>query len=261
MKRKLLLIFFLIFLGWPATVFGQTSSENYQNFVQSYRRYQELIAPFNSQKSRYQTYQTVDTLADFLEASKALTSAEVESITAYTAFIRSLLAEATQILNYQENYLYVKLDDQLAYLALAKDRIASLSSLTETQNFLTELKDHYQAITQISYEIKSIIEIGSAEKILNNVKTERDKINQLLLSQESSASAQINAAKERFAKQDEEIAAVEELLSQEKQLQKNNDNQKMEKVAAKVRQISDNIYTKLNKIVSEYQNIVYSLKK
>ena len=262
MKRNLLFLFFflLAFLNLPSIVFGQNSNEYYQNFVQNYRHYQELVEPFNAQKSRYQAYQSVVTLADFLESVKSLTAAEIDSLISYTAFIKSLLAEATQILNYRENYLYVKLDDQLAYLNSAKDKVQTLSSLTEAQSFLKELENHYQVISQASYEIKSIIEIGSAEKILANVKVEREKINNLL-NEESTVSAQINAARERFVQQDKEIATVEGLISQGKQIQQQfSENQKASSLAAKIRQTVDNAYIKLAKIVAEYKNIIYSLR-
>jgi len=262
MKRNLLFLFFflLAFLNLPSVVFGQNSNEYYQNFVQNYHHYQELVEPFNAQKSRYQAYQSVVTLADFLESVKSLTAAEIDSLISYTAFIKSLLAEATQILNYRENYLYVKLDDQLAYLNSAKDKVQTLSSLTEAQSFLKELENHYQVISQASYEIKSIIEIGSAEKILANVKVEREKINNLL-NEESTVSAQINAARERFVQQDKEIATVEGLISQGKQIQQQfSENQKASSLAAKIRQTVDNAYIKLAKIVAEYKNIIYSLR-
>lgn len=256
-----LLLLFLLLFTQSVSANDKSSEELYQELLQNYRRYQGLVEPFNVQRSRHLTFQTVATQADFLNASKTLLSAEIESILSYTSFIRTYLAEATRILNYRENYLYVMLDDELAYLSSAKEKVTSLSSLSETQSFMTQLQSHSKAVNQISYQVKSLVEIGSAEKTLENIEVETEKIENLL-GEIKSEEAKIYAAKEKFSSLKKELQSAEDVIKQaDNKLKNSPKDANFKEVSRSVREQIDQSLNKFSSIVSGYKNIVYSLRQ
>lgn len=260
---KKFLFFLLVLLLFPlknVSAADKSSNEYYQELLQNYRRYQGLIEPFNIQRSRHLTYQSVSTQADFLNAAKNLVSIEVESIASYTTFIRTYLAEATRIINYQENYLYVMLDGEQAFLSSSKDGLASLSSLSETQSFVTELQAHHKKIGGVGYQIKSIVELGSAAKTLENIKIEATKIENLL-GETKSEEAKIYAAKEKFSSLKIVTQEAEELINQaDKKLRNAPKDTDFKGVSENVREMLNQAMTKFSLIVSGYRDIVNSLK-
>lgn len=261
MKKFLFfLLVLLVFSFKNASAADKSSDELYQELLQNYRRYQGLVEPFKIQRSRYLAYQTVATQADFLNAAKSLASAEIEAIVTYTSFVRTYLAEATQILNYRENYLYVVLDDELVYLSSARDKVNSLSSLSDTQSFLIGLSSHYKKISQIGYQVKSLVEIGSAEKTLENIKVETEKIENLL-GEIKSEEAKIYAAKEKFSSLKKELQKAEELVDQSGNTLKNAPKDSdFGGISTGIRETINQSIIKFSLIISGYKNIVSSLR-
>ncbi len=260
--RKTAFIFAFLFFFFTRTALAadKTSDDYYQELLQNYRRYQGLVEPFNIQRSRHLTYQSVSTQADFINAAKNLASAEVESITSYTTFIRTYLAEATRIINYQENYLYVMLDDELVYLSSSKDGLPALSSLSETQSFMSGLQSHYKKIGGLGYQIKSIVEIGSAMKTLENIKIEANKIENLL-GETKSEEAKIYAAKEKFSSLKIVLQEAEELINQaDKRLKNTPKDSDFKGTSKSVRETLDQAIVKFSLVVSGYRDIVNSLR-
>lgn len=252
----------LLFIFWvnPCLAQDKLSNEYYPELLKNYRIYQSLIEPFNTQKSRFLAYQSVSAQADFLDASKNLVAAEVEAINSYTSFIRTYLAEATRVINYKENYFYVMLDEELHYLSSAKNKIGLVSSLSDTQTFLKELSLHYRKISQISYQIKSMVEIGSANKTLENIKVETGKL-ESLLNEKKEEQARDFAAKEKFSGLKKELIAAENLLVDADRALKNAPKDgSFAPVSVQVRKLINQSSEKFDFIVSGYKNIVLSLK-
>ncbi len=261
--KKISLLFFSFFLLWAFTNIAlaqnRTSSENYQELLGNYRAYQSLVEPLNVKKSRQATLQTVSSQAELLEASKNLLQGEIKAITSYSAFIKSLLAEATQVLNYRDSYLYLRLDDELAYLKQAGEKASLLSSLAEVNQFSAELKSHYQKLKVMGYQIKSIIYLESAKKVFENLKTGKDKLNNFF-SENKESGSRILAAKEKFSDLNKEISASQDLLSRAESSLKEFEAGDPKKTAEKIKGLVDQALLKINIILTGYKNIAYSLK-
>lgn len=259
--KKLIVFFALLLFLFPKAIFSQdkSSSDYYTELLQNYRRYQNLVEPFNTQKSRYLAYGTVTTQADFLDASRTLILAEIETINSYVFFIKSLLAEATQILKYDENYLYVQLDDESSFLKISKEKAQNLSSLEDTGKLMTELSAHYQKICQIAFQTKSIIVLGSANKVFDNLEVESGKISSIL-SELSADTSKIKAAKEKFSELDKEESKTAELLKAAEVLQKNGNKQNFRNVSEEIQSYVDQAIGKVGQIIAGYNNILFSLK-
>lgn len=125
----------------------------------------------------------------------------------YASFVKRYLAEATKVLNYDENYIYVKLDDEITYLNLAREKANSVSTLNEAESLLKELESHYKGISLMGYQTKAITKIGSAKKIFDNLKVERGKIDNFLSSSEA-AQNKVSASREKLTSIDKEVETV-----------------------------------------------------
>lgn len=256
MVKKFFFFFVFVLLVLPQTCLARekSSQDYYGELLQNYRLYQSLIEPFNTQKSRYQTYGTVETQADFLNSAKELVRAEIASIRSYVYFVRTWLAEATKILNYQESYLYLKLDDELAFLNLAEVRAKNLSSLTETNDLLKDLKTHYENIGLMGYQAKSVITGASVKRIWDNLKVEKGKITGYLDSR-SGSETRISVAKEKMQNLAKKSEETESGLKRIENL-----NQSLSKGAAEeIQKVASEIVLNLVQMVSGYKNVVKSL--
>ena len=254
-----LFLLFSFFLPSFSRAQNKGSLENYQELLRNYRSYQDAISPFNVKKSRHLTYGTVDTQAELLDASKNLLNTEVRAITSYTAFIKSLLAEATQILLYRENFLYIKLDDELAFLNISSEKIGTLSSLIDTKVLTADLSDHYKRISRISYQIKAIIEIESVKKVFTNLQVEKDKLSNFLDEQKESTS-QILASKEKFSVLNKDLEKISSLIGKAESSQKNLESGDPVNLTNEIwKNLSEAVLT-IKTIIAGYQNIVFTLK-
>jgi len=257
--KKIIFFIFLIslFIAFISPLHAQekSSAAYYQDLLQNYRRYQGQIEPFNTKKSRNFAYQSVDTQAEFLQATKQLIIAEIVSIKSYTLFMRTLLVEATQIINYQENYLYIKFDDELSFLDSANVKANNLISLSDARALMVDLEKHYKQISLMGYQAKSLIAVGSVKKIYDNLKVEQEKLANYLGAQTQSGPS-VNAAKEKFENSNKGFGEVEILLTQLNNLQKSMN----QGVADEIQRVVQQTATKLNQILNGYKNIVFSLK-
>lgn len=254
-----LFLIFSFFLPSFSLAQNKGSSENYQELLQNYRSYQDAISPFNVKKSRHLAYGTIDTQVELLNATKNLTSAEIKAITSYTAFIKSLLAESTQILQYRETFLYIKLDDELAFLNVSSDKVGTLSSLSDAEALTADLSDHYKKISRIGYQTKAIIEIESVKKVFTNLQVEKDKLSNFLDEQKESTS-QVLAAKEKFSLLNKDLEKISGLIGKAESSQKNLESGDPVNLTNEIwKNLSEAVLT-IKTIIIGYQNIVSTLK-
>lgn len=259
MKIKVLVVFFLLlFLSSSGTkrVYAQQSSNrSYQSFVESYRRYQQYIEPFKTAKSQYLSFQSLESQVKLLDAARKMISSEVEAMLNFASFIRIRLVEATSVLNYNENFLFVKLDDEISFLSDAKEKIDGTTSLDELKNLTAELQSHYQTISQFSYEIKLVIETGSAQKIFDNLKVEKEKF-QEYLQNEGLNEFNMKAAQNMLISFQKETAEANESLTKAKALLKKSGAESDKEGW----QLITIVFNKLSLILDGYKGIVTSLK-
>lgn len=254
MKRCLLIIFFFLILISP--VYGQekTGTEYYQEYLNYHRNYQNLVEPFNQTKGKFINFQSVVSRAEYLEISQKLLSAEVEAILSYTVYLKTKLAEATKVLQYGENLIYIKLDDEIASLTESKDGIYDLSSIEEVRLFAGELAKHYKTISVYAYQIKSTTEIVSLERNYTNLRIEREKLAEILLPQADDLPT-IKATREKTQILEKQLSlageSVEKIKISVKEIKGEESRYLSESVFKKVQQVN----LDLENILSELINI------
>lgn len=199
MKKIFLLIILLSFffsgkrcLAQEMTVEGQ-----YQLFLKNYRLYQAASDSYKNAKSKYLSYQSVSSRADYLESAKKYLILEIEAGESYAIFIRRRLTEATKILNYQENVYFIRLDDEITFLSLLKNKVNGADSITGLLGYWVDFETHFENISAYGYAIKAYIEIASLEKINDNLKIFRDNVDRYL-AENPSGNPYVKAARDSF---------------------------------------------------------------
>lgn len=261
MRRLWWLIFLWLFI-LPKNVYAadKTAGQYYQDFLQNYRRYQVMIDPLKTQKSRYLTYKTVETQIEYLNSAKNFTQGEINAINSYTLFVKTILAEATKVLNYEEAYPYLMLDDEVSFLNVSEGKLKGLNSLSELEILLTDLSSHYKKIGLLGFQVKSIIEVFSAKRNLENIKIEADKI-EVLLSESKLDPGRIAVAKDNFLSLKKDLSKAEDLIKQAgNKLKNNTKSSDYDSLSKEIRkEINDSVIL-LNKVVLGYKNIISGIK-
>jgi hypothetical protein len=261
-KISLCLVIFCL-LVFPGKVRAQSSQNYYNELLQNYRGYQTLLDPYNTLKSRDLTHGTVSTQAELLAATQSLIDSMIKAIISYTNFVKVYLAEASSIFGLSQENLASQLNNEIEFLNSASPRAKNLSSLGDGGILLKEVKQHYTKISQLSYQVQSIVKYESVKKVHSNLKVEQEKLNSYL-SQNTSENYQTLAAKEKFQLLNLEMKMIEQKISEIESTLKPPDEEDDEidwkgtylGINKKVKEI----VVSFNKIVSGYQNIVFSLK-
>lgn len=259
--KKIVIFLFLFVFSSASFVFSQekTSTDYYQSYLEKYRRYQSLSEKYNIAKSRHLAYQSVSSRAEYLLQAKSYLLAEIEAVEEYAKMIRTRLAEATSILNYQENYFFIKLDDEISFFAQAKKRVENSNSVSELSVVWKEFDTHYKKTSQFGYAIKAYIEAGSLAKILSNLKITSDKIKNFVATASADNPLRI-AAEDKFVLVGKNLQKAEKIVSELNNSQENfqkyyNSKSSSESIFKKYEEGLD----LLNESVLSYGNIISSL--
>lgn len=254
------MIFFFLILALPVYGLEKNSPECYQEYLNYHRNYQALVEPFNLAKSKFNSYQSVVSRAEYLEISQKLLSAEVGAILSYMVYLKTKLVEVTKVLQYDENFIYLKLDDEITSLNESKNEILELSSIEEVKLFAEELAKHYQIISIYAYQIKSMTEVVSLERNYTNLRIEREKLLEILLSQTDDLPT-IKAAKEKTQILEKQLSeageTIEKIKISVKEIKGEESKHLSESIFGKVQQTSLN----LENILSELENISSTINK
>lgn len=255
---KNFLLFLLVFITF-GFVFRlkaeeKTVDELYRDFSTAYLEYQGEINNFETQKKSYLEYQSSSSQFIFLNATKKLLKKEIQAIVAYIRFLKASLSEATLILNYKENYVYVMLDAELSFFEGVREKIDNLSSLAEAKSFMNGLESHYQKVKNFAYLVKYIREVYSAEKILDNIKAEKQKIDEFLSSQDQS-SEKVMTARERLNRTNELIQDAENSVKEGHRLLSDSFSQP-EKNLKEIREKVDLALNDMRNVVSNWIDLI-----
>jgi hypothetical protein len=120
MKRLLLLI--LTFTLLLSCSFTLTNAQNFDaakalsDYVYNLNLYRTAYQNYTNAKKEYKNYQTLTSETKALEVTKVLLNQRATTIKTYLTAVRMKLQESTSILSYDQNLLYVKIDDEVTWI-------------------------------------------------------------------------------------------------------------------------------------------------
>ena len=116
-------------LGEEVSVFNFEKA--YEDYLYNLNLYRDSYHEFATAKEQYASYKTLTSKTLLLEQTINMLQKRDEALKTYLTALRLNLAETTGILNYEQNLLYLELDNQIAWLNNHKETVPSVASLED----------------------------------------------------------------------------------------------------------------------------------
>lgn len=185
MKRLyLLLIAFCILLSaTPIIAQDFNFGKALEDYLYNYNIYRNDYLKFTSARSEFLNYKTLTSENKAFEATKSMLQNRSLTMKTYLTALRMKLYEETAIINYNQNFYYIKLDDEVAFLDKNKEEYASAGNINDLlvtskifeERFLPEEKLAFQTLGQIDSGIETGIK-NDINEIISSLETKIGQI-------------------------------------------------------------------------------------
>lgn len=196
MKRILLLVCFSILLSIAILLNcyivtkAQTFDFNraYQDYLYSFNLYRTSYQNYLSAKNEYQAYKTLNAETKALKTTRQMLQNRTEALRTYLTALRMKLGETTNIINYQQNLEYLKLDIKTTWLVSHKETLAQTNSIADLLLISSQLEQKYPETELLSYQTLGTVLAGKQNALRAKIVTQsqkiEDKLNQIEIEKE-----------------------------------------------------------------------------
>lgn len=139
------------------------------DYLYNYNIYRNDYLKFTSARSEFLNYKTLTSENKAFEATKIMLSDRSMTMKTYLTTLRMKLYEETAILNYNQNFYYIKLDDEVAFLDKNKNEYASAGSIDDLLTTSKILEDRFPAEEKLTYQTLGQIDSGIETNIKNKI--------------------------------------------------------------------------------------------
>ena len=174
MKKILLgLALGILFFSFSASkIFGEEVSvfnfgKAYEDYLYNLNLYRDSYHEFATAKDQYASYKTLTAKTLLLEQTINMLQKRDEALKTYLTALRLNLAETTGILNYEQNLLYLELDNQIIWLNNHKETVPSVASLEDALSSARLVENKYPEIEVLAYKTLTLSTAGQRIEILN----------------------------------------------------------------------------------------------
>jgi hypothetical protein len=143
----------------------------YADYNYIYNQYRQTHAEYISARQAYLNYKTLTSKTEALNKTLAMLKLRDKSVQTYIMALRTKMAETTGISNYEENILYLKLDNEAGWYSQHYNSLPSAGSLEDLVASSKEAQDQYKKSEVLIYQTLGTILAGKETAL-------RDKINQ-----------------------------------------------------------------------------------
>lgn len=230
MKHLPIIIFILLITNYSLLItpaLGQERvfdfSRAYNDYIYTYSQYRLAHTDYVTARQAYLNYKTLTSKNEALNKTSQMLKLRDEVIRTYLTALRMRLAETTGVSNYEQNILYLKLDDEVSWFSNHPEILASAGSLEDLVASAQETQSRYNKTEVLIYQTLGTILAGRESAL-------REEVNQ-----------QIKALKEKLAeirqRGDKDTAVLERwLLEAENRLARSQEKQSAsQQILAKAR--------------------------
>jgi len=224
MKRLLLLIFtFTLSLSCTFTLVHAQDFDfpkALSDYLYNYNIYRNDYLKFTSARNEYVNYKTLTSENKAFEVTKSMLENRSVTMRTYLTTLRMKLYEETAILNYNQNFYYIKLDDEVTFLDKNKNDYASAGNIDDLLTTSKILEDRFPAQEKLTFQtlgqIDSGVETGTKNKINNIISLLETKVGQIKTTGEDTTIEErwILQAKEKIKRAEEKDREAYTLLIQ-----------------------------------------------
>ena len=187
MKRLPIIITLLFLLFWPLVIAHAQETTPVFDFNRAYNDYVYIYSQYRQAHTEYvvakQAYLKHKTLTSKTEAqNKTLKMLELRDdvIRTYLTALRMKMAETTGISNYEQNILYLKLDDEVTWYIDHRNALTSAGNLEDLVDSAKETQKKYEKTEILIYQTLGTIlagkEAGLREEINKQIGELKGKV-------------------------------------------------------------------------------------
>jgi hypothetical protein len=165
----LLFLFTLLLFYSPALAQDFDYNRAFNDYIYNYNLYRSTHLEYVTKKSGYQTYGTLTSQTEALEATRKMLLQRDKAFETYLTAIRMKLKEETGVESYKQNLYFLKLDDEVAWLKNHQSLLSSPSTIEDLIKESSRLETRFPDVQIINYQALGVIlegkEIGLREEI------------------------------------------------------------------------------------------------
>jgi len=223
MKKLLILFTTILFFFTFSSVYAQEFNfrKAYEDYLFNFNKYRESHDEYVTAKEAYLSYKTLTSKNTAKEKTAKMLLNEDEVIRTYLTTIRLKLSETTGISNYEQNIIYLKLDEDIALYLNHQDSINTAGSLEDLVKLAQENKENYKKTETLSYQALGSVfaskEINFRNKINKQITLLKEKLGEIRQKgdkQTIKAERWLIEAEDRLLKSQEKEFEAQQTLSQ-----------------------------------------------
>jgi len=222
--RRFWSIFFVFILGiilllhknGPITlaVSSPDFEQAYQTYIQSSSVYQTDFEKFVLARSQYLTFKSISSESEAIAATKKMIFSRTDFVANYLKALRIKLALETNILDYQENLLYLQLDNELSSLLNSKEVVTSAQDLKELSKIEKDSGEKFKEIKKSAYKSLSLIIYHQTLKETTDLRKQVDLLKTKLGEYAGLGNSDLSNAQKRFSQLDDQLRSLEKEVAE-----------------------------------------------
>lgn len=269
MKRILSILFFafflFLFLPSIALSYSQSDFDNaFQGYVSSSAKYTADLKQYELSISKYLSFKSIAAEDEAIKAAKIMMESKVDFIVKYLETVRIKFALETSILNYQENLLFIQLDNDITSYSNTAGLINDGQTLVDLDKIDLDLKNKYLNSQKLAFKALGLIEYVKKSNFLESLKKQTANLKLKLEEISKVSEYDFTSFNRRIELIEENIKSLESNLNLEKKqyLETIEDNgDKMNIVFSNFSDSSDKVFSETGLLIPNLEEIVYYLLK
>jgi len=209
----------LNFLGRKHVVLGVSSQEfqqAYQEYISASSIYQSDYEKFILSRSKYLTFMSISSESEAIDSTKKMIISRIDFLVKYVTALRIKLALETKIIDYQENLLYLQLDNELTSLLNSKELVNSAQDLKGLNDVESNSGRKYQTISKLAYKSLGLINYRQNLKVVTDLRKQVDILNNKLEQYANLGTYDLTNSKNRFEQTDKQFRDLEIKIEEDK---------------------------------------------
>lgn len=168
--KDMLILLFLISLLWPADISAQSTTDLYQRYLQSAGEYRTSYNLYTTSKNQHSQYKTGATQIEAVNNTNNVLVRRNKLYADYLRYLRSKLADVTNIADYAQTVVYLDLESEISHLdGLSSlgtgNNFAEINSASETWEKRLPASEKLAYATQLQIAATSIAKLQTRVEI------------------------------------------------------------------------------------------------
>lgn len=155
----------------------------YNDYIYTYNQYQSAHKEYIVAKQAYLNYKTLTSKNETLAKTSQMLKLRDKVVQTYLTTLRMKLAETTGISNYEQNILYLKLDDEVAWFSDHAELLGSAGSLEDLVDSAGKAQNRYKKTEILIYQALGTVLAGKEsalrEEISQQIDTLKEKLGEI----------------------------------------------------------------------------------